>query len=190
MNTIIAGRFETQDQGQQVLEALQRVGFQRDALALFYVAPHGQHDAFPVGGDQDESPGARDADKGAAAGGGAGAVAGAAVGLATVPLVGPAGLVAATAAGAYTGSLAGAMKKTNHESHADEEVAAADPVKVTERQAGVHVAVRIDSDENDPKTQAIRTLQQHGAVEVEYARGHIEDGNWSDFDPREAVTLV
>ncbi|MFN3580682.1 MAG: hypothetical protein ACK4VV_09450, partial [Pseudomonas sp.] len=78
MNTIIAGRFETQDQGENALQALKQAGFGEDALSLFYVNPDGQHDIYPIGGDDDDSPGARDADKGAAAGGGVGAAVGAA----------------------------------------------------------------------------------------------------------------
>lgn len=186
MSTIIAGRFESQEQGQTALEALQSAGFKRDALAIFYVNPAGQHDTYPIGGDSDESAGAHDAGKTAAVGGGAGALAGAAVGMAA----GPVGALAGAGVGAYTGSLAGAMQGTNDDSEADEDRAAGDPRDVTERHSGVHVAVRVDSDTDEPRSVAIRTLQTNGAVEVEYARGQIEGGNWTDFDPREAVKLV
>ena len=186
MSKIIAGRFETQELGLQALEALQSAGFRRDGLAIFYVNPAGQHDVYPIGGDGDDSPGARGAGGAAAAGGGAGALAGAAIGLAA----GPVGALAGAGVGAYAGSLAGAMQGTNADSEADEERAAGEPRKVTERHSGVHVAVRVDSDSDEPRSRAIRTLQANGAVEVEYARGQIVDGNWSDFDAREAVKLV
>jgi len=37
-------------------------------MTLFYATQDGQHDIYPIGGDDDDSPGARDADKGALAG--------------------------------------------------------------------------------------------------------------------------
>lgn len=190
MNIIIAGRFETQEQGKSALDALQNEGFTRDALAMFYVNPSGQHDMYPVGGDSDESPGARDADKGAVAGGGAGAAVGAAIGLVATPLVGPAGVVAGAGVGAYTGSLAGALKETNEESEVDENAAGGDNRKMTERQEGVIVAARIDSDMDESRSRAIKTLRAQHAADIEHARGRIEDGDWADFDPREAVLLV
>ena len=190
MNIIIAGRFETQDQGKSALDALQHEGFARDALAMFYVNPTGQHGIHPGGGDSEESPGARDADKGAAAGGGAGAAVGAAVGLATTPVVGPVGVAAGAGVGAYTGSLGGALKETNDESEVDESAAGGDTRKMTERQAGVLVAVRIDSDTDESKSRAIKALRAQNAADIEHARGRIEDGDWTDFDPREPVQLV
>ena len=189
MNIIIAGRFDTQDQGKSALDALQREGFTRDALAMFYVNPAGQHDISPIGGFE-ESPGARDADKGAAAGGGVGAVVGAVVGLATVPVAGPAGVVAGAGAGAYTGSLAGALKQTNDESKVDESADGGDSQKMTERQAGVFVAVRLDGVTDKSRSLAIRALREQNASDIEHAQGQIEGGDWADFDPREPVQLV
>lgn len=193
MNTIIAGRFELQDQGEEVLRALRGAGFTRDAMTLFYVNPDGQHDIYPIGGDDDDSPGARDADKGALAGGGMGAAAGLAAGAAAAAVAGPAGVAAAVGVGAYTGSLAGAVNSTNEESEVDEaEEDGEDTRKVTERHAGIHVAVRTDGPgaPDDAQATAIRTLQGHAAMDIELAEGLLEDGNWKDFDPREVVQLV
>jgi hypothetical protein len=193
MNTIIAGRFELQDQGEEVLRALRGAGFPRDAITLFYVNPDGQHDIYPIGGDDDDSPGARDADKGALAGGGLGAAAGLAAGAAAAAVAGPVGVAAAVGVGAYTGSLAGAVNSTNKESEVDEAAEEGENTrKLTERHAGIHVAVRVDGAgaPDDGQAIAVSTLQSHGAMDIEQAEGLLEEGNWKDFDPREVVHLV
>ncbi|MEH6499463.1 MAG: hypothetical protein V7751_08735 [Pseudoalteromonas distincta] len=193
MNTIIAGRFELQDQGEEVLRALRGAGFPRDAMTLFYVNPDGQHDIYPIGGDDDDSPGARDADKGALAGGGLGAAAGLAAGAAAAAVAGPVGIAAAVGVGAYTGSLAGAVNSTNEESEVDEAAEEGENTrKLTERHAGIHVAVRVDGEgaPDDGQAIAVSTLQSHGAMDIEQAEGLLEEGNWKDFDPREVVHLV
>jgi hypothetical protein len=193
MNTIIAGRFELQDQGEEVLRALRGAGFPRDAITLFYVNPDGQHDIYPIGGDDDDSPGARDADKGALAGGGLGAAAGLAAGAAAAAVAGPVGVAAAVGVGAYTGSLAGAVNSTNKESEVDEAAEEGENTrKLTERHAGIHVAVRVDGAgaPDDGQAIAVSTLQSHGARDIEQAEGLLEEGNWKDFDPREVVHLV
>tara|TARA_R110000822_G_scaffold6295_15_gene26672 strand:+ start:1610 stop:2191 length:582 start_codon:yes stop_codon:yes gene_type:complete len=193
MNTIIAGRFELQDQGEEVLRALSGAGFPRDAMTLFYVNPDGQHDIYPIGGDDDDSPGARDADKGALAGGGLGAAAGLAAGAAAAAVAGPVGIAAAVGVGAYTGSLAGAVNSTNEESEVDEAAEEGENTrKLTERHAGIHVAVRVDGAgaPDDGQAIAVSTLQSHGAMDIEQAEGLLEEGNWKDFDPREVVHLV
>ena len=193
MNTIIAGRFELQDQGEEVLRALRGAGFPREAMTLFYVNPDGQHDIYPIGGDDDDSPGARDADKGALAGGGLGAAAGLAAGAAAAAVAGPVGIAAAVGVGAYTGSLAGAVNSTNEESEVDEAAEEGENNrKLTERHAGIHVAVRVDGEgaPDDGQAIAVSTLQSHGAMDIEQAEGLLEEGNWKDFDPREVVHLV
>lgn len=193
MNIIIAGRFELQDQGEEVLRALRGAGFSREAMTLFYVNPDGQHDIYPIGGDDDDSPGARDADKGALAGGGLGAAAGLAAGAAAAAVAGPVGVAAAVGVGAYTGSLAGAVNSTNEESEVDEAAEEGESTrKLTERHAGIHVAVRVDGEgaPDDGQAIAVSTLQSHGAMDIEQAEGLLEEGNWKDFDPREVVHLV
>src|SRR5690606_22971309 len=69
MHDIIAGRFELQDRADEALAALRQAGFAADALAAFYLNPHGQHDLYPIGGDDESSAGARHAGGGAARGG-------------------------------------------------------------------------------------------------------------------------
>lgn len=190
MSTIIAGRFEQQEQAAQVLDALINSGFSTDEVTTFYVNPQGQHALHPVGGDEGASPGARDSGKGAAAGASIGGAAGLAAGIAAIPVVGPAGLVAAAGVGAYTGSLAGAMEQTDNkavdENRTDKDSSPA--LQTTDRQPGVLVAVRADA----PETQdnAINVLQTHGAADIECAKGTLTAGQWRDFDPLATVTLA
>ena len=102
MHTIIGGRFELQDQANAALAGLQQAGFPREALAAFYINPNGQHDTYPIGGDDESSPGARQSGTGAAKGGGIGAA------VAATPVIGPVGIAIGAGIGAYTGSLVGA----------------------------------------------------------------------------------
>ena len=77
MATIIGGIFGNIAQAKQALEDLLQYGFQRQDLNIFHVNPPGQHDTFPVGGDQDADPQAEDSHVDAAKG----AVVGAAIGV-------------------------------------------------------------------------------------------------------------
>jgi len=174
MTQIIAGRFQTSEHAEQAVDALSGLAIARNRISVFYVTPPGQHDATPVGGDEEVSPGLEHAEAGAGEAGavvgvGAGiaaAVIGATAGLAT-PLVVAAGIGAA-AAGAYSGSLAGAMS------------AAHDAGPHLIRHAGMMVAV----DAQGVDTNAIvSTLRAVGAVDIEHAEGTWADGTWEDFDP-------
>ncbi len=189
MTMIIAGRFQTSEQADHAVEALAARSIARDRISVFYVTPPGQHDATPVGGDEDESPGLEHADRGAAAGaaigvgaGVAGALIGATAGLAA-PLVVVAGLGAA-AAGAYSGSLAGAMSATM------------DPGAQRIRHAGMMVAV--DAGPSGPAQQyesassedIATILRSAGAVDIESAEGTWAGGTWDDFDPTRPPRLI
>lgn len=189
MPNIIAGRFVLQDQADAALAALHQAGFPADALAAFYLNPNGQHDIYPIGGDDESSPGARHSGKGAAKGGGVGAAVGAAAGLAATPVLGPVGVAIGAGIGAYTGSLVGAVSSTDKQSDVDEQTGQpsfAQP-EITERHAGVLVAVRV-SDDN--RQTAIDTLNSLGAEDVEQTEGDLRDGQWHDFDPRTVVRRV
>ena len=162
-------------------------------MTHFYVNPDGQHDIFPIGGDEAASPGARESGKGALAGGGIGAVVGAVAGVAATPVAGPLGVPIGAGIGAYTGSLMGAMKKTDKDSEADEVVeehASIHHGDVTERKAGVHVAVQLEGGGDEDVDRAIRALRAHGAIELERAQGTIRNGSWEDFDPRVVVNVL
>lgn len=189
MHTIIAGRFALQDQADIALAALRDAGFPRDALVAFYLNPNGQHDLYPIGGDDENSAGARHSGAGAAKGGGVGAAVGAVAGLASTPVIGPVGVAIGAGIGAYTGSLVGAVSSTDKESDVDEQTGEPSFTQpdVTERSPGVLVAVRV-SDEN--RQSAIDTLTGLGAEDVEQAEGDLRDGHWYDFDPHAVVRRV
>ena len=189
MHTIIAGRFELQDQADAALTALQQAGFPRDALAAFYLNPNGQHAIYPIGGDAESSPGARKSGLGAVKGGGVGAVVGAAIGIAVTPIIGPIGIVIGAGVGAYTGSLIGAVSRTDQQSDVDEQTGRPSGTQptVTERTPGVLVAVRVD---DQSRQTAIDTLRAAGAVNVEQATGELSNGQWKDFNPHSVVQSV
>lgn len=189
MSTIIAGRFDTQEQAEKVCASLQDAGFSEDHISQFYVNPHGQHAIYPIGGDESASPGSEDSGHGALVGGGIGAAAGVAAGIAAIPVVGPIGAVVGAGIGAYTGSLVGAMKETDKDSEVDE-IVEETPLKeqqLTERHAGVHVAVKVAA---DTRQEAIAVLRNHGGAELEEAEGELSNGEWINFNPTKAVKLL
>jgi len=174
---IIAGRFQTQPEVDRAIEELQRCGFARDGISSFYVNPPGQHDTFPIGGDQAVSPGAKETDKGIAAGAATGAVVGATAG---TPLFGPLGTATGALVGAHVGGLVGSvsqMKDKGETGEHAEDVENAAPV----RKAGMLVAVAADDHEREER--AIKLLRSLGANELERAEGTIQNGDWSDFNP-------
>lgn len=181
MTTIIAGRFDEQSEAQGTMEELLRAGFGREQISTFYCNPPGQHDSYPIGGDRDKSPGAKESDKGVAKG----AAAGAAIGVATAPILGPLGAITGGLVGAHIGGTMGAMSEMKERG----ETTGEDPENaVGERRAGMMVAVAVT--DHDLEERAIGLLQSVGAADIERAEGHIENGDWVDFDPVTAPTLV
>ncbi|MBC8007159.1 MAG: hypothetical protein H7X76_03830 [Prolixibacteraceae bacterium] len=176
MTTIIAGMFKTLGTAEGAVGALLRGEFTTGDVYTFANNPPGQHDAFPIGGDEDEDPGARHADadagKGAAAGLGTGAAIGAVV-------AGPPGAAVGAGIGAYVGSLMGALHGMEGRGTKEQ------PVR---RPAGIVVAVRIES--GHAEQSAIATLETHGAIHVEKADGEWRDGQWVDFDPVSAPVIL
>lgn len=61
---IIAGRFQTKDDADAVAALIAQYIDTSD-ICIFHNNPPGRHDAFAVGGDEDEDPGAEGADKSA-----------------------------------------------------------------------------------------------------------------------------
>ena len=189
MTTIISGNFQQQDRAQQALAELQRAGFAVDQTTSFFVNPPGQHDRYPIGGDEEESPGTEDAKGGTAAGAAVGGAVGVAVGLATAPLLGPGAAVAGAGIGAYAGSLYGALGKLDDAKTDDD--AAPTPAAKTEpppRKSGVLVAVAAAT----PAQQdtAIRLLRTQGADDIEKTEGTLVAGEWIDFDPLRPPSLI
>src|SRR5262245_66575728 len=115
--TVIAGRFQLQDEVGHALDELLQAGFARERISSFYVNPSGQHSTYAIGGDREKSPGAEEAGKGIAAG----AAAGAAIGVATLPVLGPVGPVTGGLVGAHVGGLVGTLSKMKEKDEVAEE---------------------------------------------------------------------
>jgi hypothetical protein len=175
MATIIAGRFEQQDQVQATLAEMIRAGFSEDQMSSFYVNPPGQHDRYAIGGDRDKSPGAEKSAEGTSAGIAAGGAVGAAIGATTIPVTGPLGPAAGALVGAHVGQLVGALGKL------EDDGGNADENDVPVRQAGLLVAVSVP--EPAGESRAIDVLRSLGAADIERTEGTIVDGDWKDFDP-------
>jgi hypothetical protein len=170
MATILAGRFQLQDEVQAAIADLQDAGFAAGRITSFYVNPPGQHDMHPLGGDHDKSPGAEDTGRTSTAGIGIGGAVGVAVGAVATPVLGPVAPVTGALVGAYAGSLMGSMSGTD-------EVEEIPDV----RQAGMLVAVAVS--DADEEQRAVDTLRRAGTFNLERASGQIVDGDWIDFDP-------
>ena len=178
MAKLIVARFQEQDETAAAVAALESAGFVTATISSFYVTTPGQHDMFPMGGDSEASPGAKDAGEGAAAGAGAGGLVGGAVGVLGMPIGGPATVVGGALIGSYIGSLVGSFSemKEKGETEADGEQ------QRRVRKAGMLVAVV--ASEESMQELAINVLQKSGGNDLELAEGHIEGGDWTDFDPR------
>jgi hypothetical protein len=175
--TIVAGNFENNGQATQAVEKLVHSGVAPDQVCVYFLSPPGQHAAFPVGGDRDESPGATKSDNGALKGAAVGGAIGLGAGVAASAALGPIAALAGLGVGAYTGSLAGALSKTGKS--AEKESSTREPA--APRHAGMLVAVKVS--EQAPETLAIDVLCEHGARDIERAQGTWHDGKWADFDP-------
>jgi hypothetical protein len=183
MSTIIAGHFQLQDEVEQARQALADAGFAEDRISGFYLNQPGQHDMTPIGGDNLESPGAKDAPEGVVEGAAAGGAVGLAVGAATAPATGPVGPIVGGLVGSYLGSLFSFSKMKEP---GEREAGGA---RVPEpRKAGMLVAVAFD----DPaqETRAVNLLRELGAHHIERAKGNIVNGDWADFDPTSTPDVI
>ena len=175
MERIIAGRFQTRGNADSVA-ALIRQYVDTDDVCIFHNNPPGQHDAYAVGGDEDQDPASEGAGEPAAGGA---AVVGLTAGVIGA-LGGPVVALAAAATGAYLGSLAGAMAGLG-----DHDETLRSPER---RPGGVMLSVRICDPANEKKV--IDTLRAQGAADIEQALGEWRNGDWADFDPVAAPRLV
>ncbi len=173
MSTIIAGLYGHLAPAEEAISHLQHAGVSPTDITMFALNSPGQHDRYPIGGDSDESPGARQADSGATAGAVLGGVAGIAAGAVAAAAVGPLAIPLVAGVGAYTGSLVGGLNATDDGPIREEEYL---------RTAGTMVAVNASSSDVAVETIA-RILKESGALEVERAEGQWANGAWSDFDP-------
>ena len=180
MARLITGRFDDADEMKRALQGLANAGFARSEYGTFYVAPPGQHQINPDGGDAYRDAGTEDSAKGAATGAAVGGAAGLAIGAAAaiaVPIAGAAIALAGTGVGAYVGSLMGAMSSTRDP--APTESTREHPV---ESQGGVRIAINVERSGTESQARAI--LRDAGAEDITAAEGEWQDRQWKDFDPR------
>jgi hypothetical protein len=177
MSRIIAGRFDATVDADAAIDALRREGFSREEIDSFYVAPAGQNDMTPLGGDAPHaSAGSRFAGFGAIAGALIGGLVGMLIGLAVDSRYGAVTVLFAAGVGAYVGSFLGAMRKVRGGRRA--EASREHPV---EPKAGRLIAVNADRPGTDAR--ALKVLRELGARDVGRADGTWRNG-WKDFDPR------
>jgi len=175
MERIIAGRFQSIDAADTAAALIAKYVEMSD-ICVFYNNPPGQHDAYYLGGDEDEDPGAQGAGKSATGMAVVGGLAAGAIGA----LGGPVVAIAAAGAGAFTGSLVGAMAGLGQED--------AKPTVLERRPSGVMLSVRIAKPMNERRV--IASLRDVGAECIEQAMGAWRDGRWTDFDPVTVPHLV
>jgi len=177
VSLIVAARFDSFPEAEQAGRNLFAAGFAQEDVSIFFVNPAGQHDLYPLGGDQAADPASRKTKHGALAGaallGLAGAVIGSIVWLYAAGSV--LALLIAVGVGAYIGSLGGALLATRSAARAYR------PGHSTGiRRAGVLTAVHVTA---ATEAAAARVLRDCGGKDVEKAEGRWRDGDWVDFDP-------
>ncbi len=183
MSTIIAGRFQLQDEVDRARQALADAGFDNSRISAFYLTQPGQHDQTPIGGDNLQSPGAKETPEGVVKGVATGGAVGVAIGAATSPLTGPLGPIVGGLVGGHVGSLFSFSKmKERGESEEGGEN------RIPPREAGMLVAVAFD--DAGMADRAVDVLRRLGAHHIEHAEGNIVDGDWADFDPASLPRLI
>lgn len=171
MAHILLAQYDDFESAQAAAADLRELRIGDSDIEIFALNAPGQHDRFPIGGDQDEDRGARKGDEGAVAGAAMGGAAGLAIGAAALAVAGPLAVAAGAAVGAYTGSLAGAVNQMGDQGTA---------VETPARPAGVRVAVNVANTASEPVIVAV--FRRHEVRSIERGEGTWRDG-WSDFDP-------
>ncbi|HEX5463903.1 MAG TPA: hypothetical protein VFW88_04235 [Burkholderiales bacterium] len=177
MALIVAGRFSNFERANEAASHLHTHEVAAEDVSVFYLNPPGQHDQFPIGGDEYADPGARPGSGGAWLGVLIGAIVGVIIGGILYWVAWPYWLVPVLGllVGGYAGSLAGATSKMRTRRAETQE--RNDP-----RDAGVMIAARVDDEEG--AKAVTQMLRERGAEDVEQANGIWKDGEWQDFDPR------
>lgn len=190
MARIIAGRFQEQEQVNQVLDAMRDAGIAQERVSSFYVNPPGQHNLYSIGGDREDSPGAHETGTGVVAGAATGSAVGAVVGLTGVPVFGPVGPAVGALVGAHVGGLIGSLSQMKEKGETEESTpeAAGSDNAMHQRKAGMMLAVAVDVlDAASPdEEEIVRLMRVSGGYDIEEAEGSIVSGNWEDFDPLSA----
>ena len=184
MSTIIAARFDTQEDADGAVAALTRDGFTGSDIQTFYLSPAGMHGDAPVV-DNERTPVATEGGgRRAAAAAAVGGAVGLAAGIAAAPVVAPAIAVGAAIAGAGVGGYGGALIGGVTGSAGDEKGETGERI---ERRAGIMVAICADTVGSD---KAISGLRAAGALDIERATGTWRDGAWVDFDPNNLPDFI
>ena len=183
MSIIVAGHFQLQDEVERARRELVSAGFDDDHISAFFLNQPGQHDMTPIGGDHAQSPGAKETPEGVVEGAAAGGAVGAAIGAATSVVTGPAGPIVGGLVGAHVGSLYSLSKMKDKGEHEKGGENLAEP-----RKPGMVLAVAIDDPSQEG--QAVEVLRDLGAHHLERAQGHIDHGDWTDFDPRSVPVII
>ena len=174
MATILSGQFDDFESAERLVSELHSLGVESEDIQQFVLNAPGQHDRYPIGGDEDADPAARGGENGATVGAMLGGAAGVAIGAAAIPVLGPAAAVAGLAVGAYTGSFAGALNAMGPATESTD-------ANVVPRPAGVRVAVNVPTPER--RHQVLDSFVRHHARSIEEAHGTWSNGAWIDFDP-------
>lgn len=185
MSTIVAGHFLLQDQVEHARNELVRAGFSEERISAFYLNQPGQHDMTPIGGDNIVSAGAKESTEGVVEGAATGGAVGAAIGLATSVVTGPAGPIVGGLVGAHVGSLYSLSKMKDR---GEGEEGGHGENRYEPRKAGMLVAVALDTP--DEEQRVLDVLHRLGSDHIERAHGTIENGDWTDFDPRSLPVLI
>jgi hypothetical protein len=183
MSTIIAGHFQTQEEIDRARSELVGAGFHEDNISGFFVNQPGQHDMTPIGGDNLQSPGAKETPEGVLEGAAAGGAVGLAIGAATSVVTGPVGPIVGGLVGAHVGSLY-SFSKMKEKGEAEE----GGENRAEPRKAGMLLAVALG--DAGQETRVLEVMRDLGAHHIERAEGSIVDGDWVDFDPLSTPSII
>ncbi|MDB5936399.1 MAG: hypothetical protein JWQ01_3743 [Massilia sp.] len=183
MSTIIAGHFQLQEEIDRARSELVGAGFRDERISAFFVNQPGQHDMTLIGGDNIQSPGAKETPVGVLEGTAAGGAVGLAIGAATSMVTGPVGPIVGGLVGAHVGSLYSfhKMKETG-----ESEEGGANYVEP--RKPGMLIAVALD--DAGQENRVLEVLRDLGAHHIERAEGSVVDGDWIDFDPLSTPAII
>jgi hypothetical protein len=173
LGDIVVGQFDDFATAQAARGDLRAAGVPESDTEIFQLNAPGQHDQYPIGGDEHTDEGARDGASGAGAGAALGGAVGLALGAAAIPIVGPLAAAAGIAAGAYVGSMRGAVGSMGEHGQQQAE-------QVPDRPAGVRLAVHLAQPAQ--REAVVAVLRRHGAKSIELGAGEW-DGGWVGFNP-------
>lgn len=198
MGTIVAARFQEQEQVDAAIAAIMETGVAREHMSSFYLNPPGQHNTYAIGGDRDDSPGAHESGEGVAKGVTTGGAIGAAAGLTGVALFGPVGPAIGALVGAHVGGLLGSLSEMKEKGEGEKATADGSGYQneLAQRKSGMILAVAagdmmgVASSAHPEHDQLVQMLINAGGQDIELAEGSIVEGDWQDFDPLQIPKFI